>query len=206
MSNSKYYQRKRHSVFNTCYHLIWTPKYRKPFLMRFHDTLKQIIVTKAIKINCLIENIDIMPDHIHIFIRCKRNDLSVSKIVQYLKGYSSFMMRKKYPFMKKYKSMWSPSYFSESIGHMSQNVIKKYVDEQKINMKKSYKHKNVVSLWKMDLKKKDVRKSISRPVDLKKKNSRQSTYCQDPQSIFIIQGYSVENNGTYCTRNRLNIT
>jgi len=165
-----------------------------------------LFVAKAIKINCLIENIDIMPDHIHIFIRCKRNDLSVSKIVQYLKGYSSFMMRKKYPFMKKYKSMWSPSYFSESIGHMSQNVIKKYVDEQKINMKKSYKHKNVVSLWKMDLKKKDVRKSISRPVDLKKKNSRQSTYCQDPQSIFIIQGYSVENNGTYCTRNRLNIT
>lgn len=102
MSN-KYYQRKRHSVFNTCYHLIWSPKYRKPFLMRFHDELKKHIMIKAMKINCLIENIDIMPDHIHIFIRCKTNTLSVSKIVQYLKGYSSFMIRKNNPYMKKSK-------------------------------------------------------------------------------------------------------
>ena len=191
MSN-KYYQRKRHSVFNTCYHLIWSPKYRKPFLMRFHDELKKHIMIKAMKINCLIENIDIMPDHIHIFIRCKTNTLSVSKIVQYLKGYSSFMIRKNNPYMKKYKSLWSPSYFSESIGHMSQSVIKKYVDEQKINMKKNYKYKSIVSSWKRIVKNDDVEKSKSRQGTLQRKNKnlQQLTKCQDQQSTFTTQGYS----------------
>ena len=207
MGKNKYYQRKRHSVFNTSYHIIWTPKYRKPFLMRFHDELLKLITTKAIKINCLIENIDIMPDHIHVFIRCKRNTLSVSKIVQYLKGYSSFMIRKKYPYMKKYKSMWSPSYFSESIGHMSEKVIKKYVDEQKINLKKKYKYSYIVEKWRKTVQK-DVEKSESKQETLQKKNknSKQSTFYQGQQSIYTTQVCFAEDNGIVCIKDRSSIT
>ena len=175
--------------------------------MRFHDELLKLITTKAIKINCLIENIDIMPDHIHVFIRCKRNTLSVSKIVQYLKGYSSFMIRKKYPYMKKYKSMWSPSYFSESIGHMSEKVIKKYVDEQKINLKKKYKYTYIVEKWRKTVQK-DVEKSESKQETLQKKNknSKQSTFYQGQQSIYITQVCFAEDNGIVCIKDRSSIT
>ena len=79
-----------------------------------------------------------MPDH--IFIRLKQNHISKSKMVQILKGYSSYIIRKKYNFMKKYKALWSPSYFIESIGNMSEHVIKKYINNQKINVKPSYKY------------------------------------------------------------------
>ncbi len=75
-----------------------------------------------------MENIDIMPDHIHIFIKCYINTISISKIVQYLKGYSSFMLRKRFPFLKKYKALWTPSYYYETIGHISQKTIKRYIN------------------------------------------------------------------------------
>ena len=79
------------------------------------------------KYNFLIEEIDIMPDHVHIFIKFKNLNNTLPKIVQHLKGLSSFQIRKKYPYLKKYKAFWSPSYFAESIGNMSETVIKKYI-------------------------------------------------------------------------------
>ena len=86
-----------------------------------------------------------MPDHVHIFIKCRTLTISISKLVQYLKGGSSFRIRKKYSFLKKYKSFWSPSYFCESIGNMSENVIRKYIRNQKINVKSSYKYKFMIN-------------------------------------------------------------
>lgn len=57
-----------------------------------------------------------------------------------LKGSTSYYIRKKYPSLKKYKSFWSPSYFCETIGNMSEIVIRKYIKNQKINVKSSYKY------------------------------------------------------------------
>lgn len=140
----KNYTRTKNAVFNLGYHIIWCPKYRKNFLL---DLDQQFLIRTfqiaAIKINGVIENIEIMPDHIHIFLRVKQNHISISKIVQMLKGFSSYTIRKKYQYMKKYKALWSPSYFVESIGNMSEKVIKKYIDNQKINVKPTYKFKNL---------------------------------------------------------------
>jgi putative transposase len=84
-----------------------------------------------------------MPDHVHIFFKCNIK-LNVSFIVQRLKGFSSYSIRKKYVSLSKYKSFWSPSYFIESIGNMSEDVIRRYVQNQKINVKSSYKYKNLI--------------------------------------------------------------
>ncbi len=49
-----------------------------------------------------------------------------------------------FPALKKYKAFWSPSYFVESIGNMSESTIRKYIQNQKVNMKSTYKHKSIV--------------------------------------------------------------
>lgn len=135
----KKYTRTTNSIFNLGYHIIWCPKYRKNFLLNLNQQfLLHTFHIAAIKVQGHIENINIMPDH--IFIRLKQNHISISKMVQILKGYSSYIIRKKYNFMKKYKALWSPSYFIESIGNMSEHVIKKYINNQKINVKPSYKY------------------------------------------------------------------
>lgn len=132
------------NVFNIGYHLIFCPKYRKPYFFKFQNIIKHHFQKIANKLDFIIEELDIMPDHVHLFIRCKTLSTTVSSIVHKLKGGASFVIRKRYPFLKKYKSFWSPSYFCESIGNMSEDVIRKYIRNQKINMKSSYKHRTLV--------------------------------------------------------------
>ena len=46
--------------------------------------------------NILIEEINIMPDHIHLFVKCITNN-SLVNIIQHIKGYSSYIIRKTLP-------------------------------------------------------------------------------------------------------------
>ena len=57
--------------------------------------------------------------------------LDISKIVNVLKGYSSYALRKKYKTLAVCKSLWTNSYFCESIGHINQATIIKYIENQK---------------------------------------------------------------------------
>lgn len=70
-----------------------------------------------------------MEDHVHLFIKSNPT-LSISYIVQQLKGFSSYKIRK-YLNYHKTKAFWSPSYYCETIGHISENTIKKYIENQK---------------------------------------------------------------------------
>ena len=135
---------RRHNVFNIGYHIIFCPKYRKPYLLRFETLIRKCILKTSIKFQFIIAEIDVMPDHVHLFIKCKTTTTSIPKIVGHLKGFSSFTIRKTYPALKKYKAFWSPSYFVESIGNMSENVIRKYIQNQKVNVKSSYKYKSML--------------------------------------------------------------
>ena len=135
---------RKSSVFNIGYHIILTPKYRKPFLLRFENILFSCFKKTSHKYNFAVECIEIMPDHIHLFIRAKSTTFDVSKVVHHLKGYSSFFIRKKYAFLKKYKAFWSASYFVETIGNISESVVKKYIKNQRVSMKPTYKYKYIV--------------------------------------------------------------
>lgn len=72
-----------------------------------------------------------MPDHIHIFIKAHPN-ISVSDIIKQIKGYTSYNLRKKYKWLRKYKSLWTPSYFCETIGLISEQTVRRYIDMQRI--------------------------------------------------------------------------
>jgi len=141
----KNYTRAKNSVFNLGYHITFCPKYRKPFLTRINiKMITHIFHVCAIKVKGIIENIEIMPDHVHIFLRLKNTKIPMSKIIQTIKGFSSFQIRNKLSWMKRYKALWSSGYFVESIGNMSENVIKKYIQNQKTHIKPTYKYKKMI--------------------------------------------------------------
>ena len=135
---------RKNSVFNLGYHLVFCPKYRKPFLMKFENMIKKSFHLSSIKMQFMIEEIDIMPDHVHIFIKCTSINTNLAKIVQHLKGFSSYTIRKRFSTMKRYKAFWSPSFFAESIGNMSEKTIRKYIKNQKVNVKSNYRYKNII--------------------------------------------------------------
>jgi putative transposase len=54
--------------------------------------LKELLLEKAEELDMEIENMEVMPDHVHIFVKAKPVD-SPHYILQQLKGYSSRMLR-----------------------------------------------------------------------------------------------------------------
>lgn len=124
-------EHKKHIVFNVSYHIIWIPKYRKHILKNdIEKRLKELLLEKAHELNIIIDTFEIMPDHIHLFIK-STPDKSISYIVKHLKGYTSYMLRKEFPFLRRYKSLWTHSYYCETIGLISQNTIRRYIEMQK---------------------------------------------------------------------------
>ena len=122
------------SVYNINYHIIWCPKYRKKVLSGMikeflEDQLATICETKKWKISAL----EVMPDHIHIFITAPPQD-SPTAIVKVLKGVTGLLLFKKYPELKEQYwggHIWSPSYYVGTAGTVSAETIKMYIENQK---------------------------------------------------------------------------
>lgn len=120
-----------HKVYNISYHITWIPKYRKHILNNIiSNSFKIYLFEKANQLGISIEALEIMPDHVHIFIKSNPN-LSIAFIIQQLKGYTSYKLRLQYPFLKKFKSLWTHSYYVETIGLISEQTIRKYIEMQK---------------------------------------------------------------------------
>lgn len=100
-------------IHNIAYHIVWIPKYRAKILTGdFKVKITQYLFEKAEQLQVIIETYEIMPDHVHLFIRCKPTQC-ISDIVGQLKGYSSFKLREAYPKYRKYKHLWAQDIFAK---------------------------------------------------------------------------------------------
>ncbi len=122
------------TVYNVGYHIIWCPKYlRKVLQPPVSDRLEVLLREKASEIGVNVETLEIMPDHLHLFVKAKPT-ASPHWIVQQLKGYTSRILRQEFePLRTRLPSLWTRSYYVESCGHISEDVMKKYIEDQKRN-------------------------------------------------------------------------
>jgi putative transposase len=120
------------AIYNIGYHLIWCPKYRRPVLVGEIETrLKTLLFNKAKQLDIKIESLEVMPDHIHLFIKCSPVD-SPHYIVQQLKGNTSRILRQEFATLRtRIPTLWTRSYYCESCGHISEATVRKYIEEQK---------------------------------------------------------------------------
>ena len=120
------------SVYNLGYHIIWCPKYRRKVLVNeIENKLKEIIISKCNELDCYVHELNIMPDHVHLFVKTKPT-IAPHFLIQQIKGISSRLLRNEFKELKrKMPSMWTRSYFIESVEHISQETIEKYIQEQK---------------------------------------------------------------------------
>jgi len=130
--NGKRWKRSVTTVYNIGYHLIWCPKYwRKVLVGEVAERLKELLLQKAREIGVEIAQMEVMPDHVHLFVKTDPRN-SHHFIVQQLKGYTSRILRKEFPFLKScLPSLWTRSYYCESVGHISEETIRKYIEDQK---------------------------------------------------------------------------
>ena len=122
----------RTSVYNLAYHIIWCPKYRRNVLVgEIEKELKRLLLLKAEELGCQIESLEVMPDHVHVFIKTPPT-IGVHFLVQQLKGVTARELRKQFHSLKtRLPNMWTRSYYAESVGHISEDTVKRYIEQQK---------------------------------------------------------------------------
>lgn len=128
----KRWSASENSVFNIRYHIIWCVKYRRRVLVgEIEKRFKELLSLKADELGIVIEYMEVMPDHVNFFVIASPVD-GPHYIVQQLKGYTSREMRNEFSTLKsRIPSLWTRSYYIESIGDVSKETIKRYIDNQK---------------------------------------------------------------------------
>ena len=129
------YNRLNHCKFLIQYHIIWCPKFRFNVLKgNVESELKQILWIISTQYEFEIKEIEIMPDHIHLFISTKPT-IAPTDVVRILKGISARELFKKFPKLKEFYnrsgSLWSKGYFASTVGKVSEETVKRYIQEQK---------------------------------------------------------------------------
>lgn len=114
------------------YHIVWCTKYRRKVLTEeIQTTLKNQLEEICLKNNYKIEALETMEDHVHIFLNASVKD-SVHRIVSQLKGYTAFKLRETHKELKtRLPCLWTRSYYSGTIGHVSEETVRKYINNQK---------------------------------------------------------------------------
>lgn len=132
MTLAKRYTSSPHCVYNVGYHIVFCPKYRRKVLVDGIDVrLKELLYKKAEELGITIERMEVMPDHVHLFVK-SRPTYAIHFVINQLKGYSSFTLRKEFESLRKrLPTLWTRSYFVETVGHISEETVKQYVENQK---------------------------------------------------------------------------
>ena len=95
--------------------------------------LKEILIDIGKQKGFEIAEIEVgMKDHVHVFVSAIPK-ISISYIAKMMKGISGRLLLKEFPELSKhlYKGeLWNPSYYVETIGSISEEAIRKYIQNQ----------------------------------------------------------------------------
>lgn len=130
------YRSKGHCKFLLRYHLILVCKYRLKLMSasNISSDIKKLSEQIAKKHNVDIWYLESDKDHIHYMIEVEPN-MNLANFVKTLKSYTTYHIWKKYPnylrkcFWKE-RTFWSDGYFIASIGEVSSDTLKEYIENQ----------------------------------------------------------------------------
>ena len=134
MNKSNDIRHGRHCVFNLHIHLVFVTKYRRSvFTKAVLEDLKEIFASVCQDFEAELVEFDGEKDYVHLLINYPPK-VSVSRLVNSLKGVSSRLIRKKRYACVQDKlwagALWSPSYFAASCGGAPISIIKQYIEQQ----------------------------------------------------------------------------
>lgn len=124
----------RTCIYDFHFNLVFVTKYRKPIFdtNEKQEELKTLLSSFAKKNGSTIENIEVMPDNVHLVLSFPPK-FTPSSIVKSFKGAAAREWFKLHPEDKQklYKGhLWSPSFFMQTVGVVSQETVTEYVENQ----------------------------------------------------------------------------
>jgi len=118
-------------VYDLGLHVVWCPKYRRRVLGgRVAARLRELIEQKATEKGWEIIALEVMPDHVHLFVRHEPT-ASASSVANRFTGYPSRVPREEFPHPRsRMPTLWSSSFFVASVGAVSADTVQRYIDTQ----------------------------------------------------------------------------
>lgn len=93
--------------------------------------LKEILQQVASEFQAEIIEMEVMSDHVHLLVEVDPQ-FGVAKLVRYMKGRSSRLLRQEFPWLKsRLPTLWTNSYFVSTVGGAPLTVVKQYIENQK---------------------------------------------------------------------------
>lgn len=125
------YGRTAGAVHSIGWHLVWCPKYRMKVLVGpVAKRLEELLQARAAQHGWDIFTLEVMPDHVHIFVRTPPQT-SPAYLANQFKGSTSHALRTEFAHLRtRLPTLWSRSYFIASVGRVSEATIRRYIDEQ----------------------------------------------------------------------------
>lgn len=136
----------KHGVGWSIWHLEWVTKYRHAV---FEDAELQKLCGIAFeeaakKYKIRLDEYEVQPDHVHLLVYL-RPSMSPAEAVRLIKGYSSRLLflvaeqklKRFYWNPPSQRSLWGDGKFMASVGHITLEKAKKYVENQKAHHAKN---------------------------------------------------------------------
>ena len=125
-------KRTSHAVYDTTYHLVWCPKYRKDVFKRgeVREHAEHLLREIAEEYGVEILEMEVAEDHVHMMVSFPPR-LSIGAVVRIMKSISARELFRTFPGLKARLwagEMWEDGYFARTVGdRMTSEIIKKYI-------------------------------------------------------------------------------
>ena len=120
-----------HTKWESKYHIVWIPKYRKKALFKeLRQELGPVLRELARQRECEIEEGHLLVDHVHILISIPPKH-AVSQGVGYLKGKSAIWVARHYGRKRNFSGQhfWARGYYVSTVGR-DEAAIREYIRQQ----------------------------------------------------------------------------
>ena len=136
----KKYRTTETTVYCCRYHIIFCPKYRRKVLREpIAERFKQIVMSMQEEQNFYVLGMEVMPDHVHMLLDIDPT-IGVNVVIARIKGKTAHILNREFPELtRKLPTLWTRSKFIATVGSVSLDVVKKYIEEQKTNEQRRQK-------------------------------------------------------------------
>jgi len=119
------------TVSAVTYHFVFLPRYRRKVLVgAIAERLREVLEEACAEVECNIVALEIMPDHVHLFVSALPQ-WSPSHIMGQVKGKTSRILRQEFPTLARMTSLWTRSFYVGSMGVVSTETVRRYIEAQK---------------------------------------------------------------------------
>lgn len=127
------YRRTKTTVSLINYHFVFCPRYRRKIFLntKVEERFKELVQEICGELDISIVAMECDKDHVHLFLNTPPT-LSPADTMAKIKGVTSKRLREEFSHLQHLPSLWTRSYFVSTVGSVSSETIKHYVENQKM--------------------------------------------------------------------------